>query len=81
MLVNSRAVSLLLGVSIAVVTTAFLSLVKDITNVALLVAFVLSFSSAYILIQVSLEFLIFREIHKIYAVLDKLKKKDRIWYR
>ena len=76
MLINSKAVSLLLGISIAVVTTAFLSLVRDITNTALLVAFILSFSSAYILIKITLDFLIFREIHKIYAALDKLKKKD-----
>lgn len=76
MLINSSAVSLLLSISIAVVTTAFLSLVKDITNTALLVAFLLSFSSAYILIKITLDFLIFGEINKIYAVLDKLKKKD-----
>ncbi len=76
MLINSKAVSLLLGISIAVVTTAFLSLVKDITSTALLVAFVLSFSSAYILIKITLDFLIFREIHTIYAALEKLKKKD-----
>jgi len=76
MLINSSAVSLLLGISIAVVTTAFLSLVKDITSTALLVAFALSFSSAYILIKITLDFLIFREIHTIYSALDKLKKKD-----
>lgn len=72
---NSRGVALLLALSIATVTTAFLSLMK-ISPTALFVAFFLSFSSSYILINVVLEFLVFKEISKIYAVLNKLKKKD-----
>lgn len=76
MLVNARGVAFLLGISIAIVTTAFLSLVEGVSLTALIVAFVLSFSSSYILINISLEFLIFREINKIYNVLDKLKRKD-----
>ncbi len=76
MLFHARGVALLLGASIAIVTTAFLSLVKGVTNTALLVAFFLSFSSAYILIYATLEFLVFREVNKIYAALNKLKKRD-----
>ena len=76
MLFNARGVALFLGVSIAVVTTAFLSLVAGVSRTALLVTFLLSFSSAYILINVALEFLIFREITKIYRALDKLKRKE-----
>ncbi len=76
MLINSKAVALLLSTSIAIVTTAFLSLVKDVSVIALLVAFGISFSSTYLLSSLTLEFLIFKEINKIYTVLDKLKKKD-----
>lgn len=76
MLVNARAVALLLGISIAIVTTAFLSLVEGVSMGALLVTLILSFSSSYILINIILEFMIFREINKIYNVLDKLKRKD-----
>lgn len=76
MLFNARGVALLLGISIAIVTTAFLSLVKGVSSTALLVTFFLSFSSSYILINVTLEFLIFREINKIYVALNKLKEKD-----
>jgi len=76
MLVNARGVALLLGISISIVTTAFLSLVEGVTPTALIVALVISFSSSYILINISLEFMIFREINKIYNVLDKLKRKD-----
>ncbi|WPP49029.1 sensor histidine kinase [Catalinimonas niigatensis] len=76
MLVNARGVAFLLGISISIVTTAFLSLVEGVSTVALLVTLILSFSSSYILINISLEFMIFREINKIYNVLDKLKRKD-----
>lgn len=76
MLFSARGVAFLLGLSIAVVTTAFLSLVEGVSGIALLVTFFLSFSSSYILINVALEFLIFREINKIYVALNKLKKKD-----
>lgn len=72
---NSRGVSLLLAISIATVTTAFLSLV-GVTKTALLVTFILSFSSGYILIKIVLDFLIFNELSKLYGVLNKLKKKD-----
>lgn len=65
----------MLAVSIATVTTAFLSLM-EVSKVALLVAFILAFSSSYLLINIVLEFLIFKEISKIYSVLNKLKKKD-----
>jgi two-component system, OmpR family, phosphate regulon sensor histidine kinase PhoR len=76
MFFNSRGVALLLAISIASVTTAFLSLVNEVPNAALFVAFIISFSSTYILTNVILEFLFFREINKIYGLLDKVKRKD-----
>lgn len=76
MFFNARGVALLLSISIAIVTTAFLSLVEGVSSTALLVTFFLSFSSSYILINVTLEFLVFREINKIYVALNKLKKRD-----
>ncbi len=76
MFYNSRGVALLLASSIAIVTASFLSLVEDVTSTAIFVAFILSFSSSYILINLVLEFLIFKEINNIYGALNKLKKKD-----
>ena len=73
---NSRAVALLLSVTIALITTAFLSLVESTTPGALAVAATLSFSSSYILINITLEFMIFREVNKVYNMLDQLKKED-----
>ncbi|MFA0960996.1 sensor histidine kinase [Roseivirga sp. BDSF3-8] len=76
MLVNSRGLALLLAAAIAVVTTAFLSLLDNVKADALLVAFIISFSSGYLLTNVILEFLIFKEINKIYSAMEKIRKKD-----
>jgi len=73
---NSRGVAFLLAVSIAGVTTAFLTLIEGVPTTALVVAFLLSFSSAHILINVALEFFIFKEINKIYQMLENLKTED-----
>lgn len=76
MFINSKGVALLLAACISVITTAFLSLVDGVTGSAMFVAFVLAFSSSYLLINIALEFLIFKEINQIYTLLEKLKKKD-----
>jgi two-component system phosphate regulon sensor histidine kinase PhoR len=76
MVYSSRGLALLLAVCIAVITSLFLSLFKSVDLSALLVAFVISFSVSYLLIFVVLEFLIFREINKIYKLMNKLKKKE-----
>ncbi len=76
MLFNSRGVAVLLGASIALITTAFLSLVDGVPGYALLVGFLLAFSSSYILISITLEFLVFREVNKVYIMLNQLKRKD-----
>jgi len=68
--------ALLLAVFIALVTVLFLSLVQSVSREGLLVAGVISFSGSYLTIYVVLEFLIFREINKIYKMLGKLRKKE-----
>lgn len=76
MVFSSRVIALLLAICIAVVTTAFLSLVNEVSTTALTVAFLISFSCAYFLGYIVLEFLIFREINKIYGLFDKLRKRE-----
>jgi len=76
MVYSARTLALLLAVTIALVTVLFLSLVQGIDPVALIVATIISFSASYLLIFVVLEFLIFREINKIYKMMDKLRKKE-----
>jgi len=76
MFYNSRAVALLLAFSVAIITTAFLSLINNISYEALLLTFFVSGSSSYLLISVVLEFLFFKEINRIYKVFNKLGNKD-----
>lgn len=76
MLTTSRGISLVLAVAISALTVAFLLLMDDATPSLLLVAGGISFSVSYILMQVTLEFLIFKEISNIYSVLEKIQKKD-----
>ncbi|TRX56230.1 two-component sensor histidine kinase [Fulvivirga sp. M361] len=76
MVFSSRTIALLLALCIAAITTAFLSLFEEVTQSALLVAFCISGSVSYLLGFIVLEFLIFREINKIYSLFDKLRKKE-----
>lgn len=76
MVYSARTLALLLAASIAIVTTLFLSLIESVGRDALVVAAVISFSASYLLIFVVLEFLVFREINKIYKMMDKLRKKE-----
>lgn len=76
MFFNSRGVSVLLALSIAIVTTAFLSLLEGVGTTALVLTFILASSSSYLLISIVLEFLFFKEINKLYEVFNKLGEKD-----
>jgi two-component system, OmpR family, phosphate regulon sensor histidine kinase PhoR len=76
MVYSSKVLALLLAICIALVTTLFLTLLEGASIIILLVAFAISFSISYILLFIVLEFLIFREINKIYKLMDKLRKKE-----
>lgn len=76
MLYNSKTVALLLASTISLVTVVFLTLVENIPGGAYFVAGTLAFSSSFLLIYITLEFLIFKEIEKIYVSVNKLKSKE-----
>ncbi len=76
MLFNSRGVALILAAVVAIVTTAFLTLVPDVSSQALLVTGLLSFAATYLLVFIVFEFLVIREIGEIYKLLNKIRKKD-----
>ncbi|HYG00878.1 MAG TPA: ATP-binding protein [Chryseosolibacter sp.] len=76
MVYSSRVLALLLALCISVITTLFLSLLDSVEFVELVVGFGISFAVGYLLTFLVLEFLIFREINKIYKLMSKLKKKE-----
>ena len=73
MVFNSRAIALLCGLLIGGITTAFLSLLPEVSKTALVIAGALSFSSGYILVRLITEFLFFREIDHIYEALKSIQ--------
>ncbi len=76
MVYNARILALLLATCIAIITSSFLSLVDGVDAQGIIVAGIISFAGSYLLIFVVLEFLIFREINKIYKMMGKLRKKE-----
>jgi two-component system, OmpR family, phosphate regulon sensor histidine kinase PhoR len=79
MFFNSKAVAFTLAVCISVVTTSFLSLIGEVPVIALFTTALLSFACSYLLIYITLEFLVFKEINKVYDDLEQLKKKDLLF--
>jgi two-component system phosphate regulon sensor histidine kinase PhoR len=75
---NSRAIALLLALCVGAITAAFLYLVPDISTSAIVIAFLLSFSSSYILVRLLLEFLFFRQIDTIYESLKKIRDTELV---
>ncbi|MEH0153986.1 ATP-binding protein [Limibacter armeniacum] len=76
MFFNSRAVAFLLAASTALTTVAFLTLVDDIPMAGYIVGGGIAFSAAFLLTYFTLEFMIFRELNKIYSKVDKLRQKQ-----
>jgi two-component system phosphate regulon sensor histidine kinase PhoR len=73
---SARTLALLLAASIAIITGLFLSLIESVSTTALAVATLISFSASYLLFFVTLEFVFFREINKIYKMMEKLRRKE-----
>lgn len=76
MVYNSRVLALLLAICIAFITTLFLRLFGDASTTLLPVVFAITFLASFLLIFIVFDFLIFREIKKIYRLMEKLQKKE-----
>lgn len=73
---NSRISALVLGLFVAVVTTAAMFVAGLVDTVGASVCFLVSFSISFLLVYASLEFLVFRELYKIQKMLEGLNKKE-----
>lgn len=73
---SSRVLSLLLALCIASVTTIGLAFFRSTTAVMLAAAFAISFAESYLLLFFLIEVLVFREIHKIHALINKLRGRE-----
>src|SRR5690606_4306754 len=73
---SSRVLSLLLALCIASVTTIGLAFFRSTTAVMLAAAFASRFAVAYQLLCFLVEGLAFRDIHKIHALINKLRGRE-----
>jgi len=76
MKIGSRGIAILLALSAAFITVLFLSLFEALSIEMLSLAGLICFSVTYILTFIVMEFLIFREINKIYRIIEKLRKRE-----
>ncbi|MCG8310334.1 MAG: ATP-binding protein [Cytophagales bacterium] len=76
MLSNSKSVALLIAAAVSIITTSFLSLVNGVPAGGLIVVFVLSFSSTYILTYFTVDVFIFGQIEKINNRITRMKAED-----
>jgi two-component system, OmpR family, phosphate regulon sensor histidine kinase PhoR len=78
MKINSRLYSVIMALAIAVVTTAFLYLVPGADRTTAAVVFSISFLATLIFSTITIEILVFREVRKVYRVLERLKEGSKI---
>ena len=76
MFFNSRIAGLFLAAIIALTMAGYLAFLDILSLEAILSTSVITFFTAFLFIFLTLEFVILREINKLYKMLDKLKKKD-----
>jgi two-component system phosphate regulon sensor histidine kinase PhoR len=73
---TSRTLALLISLAVALVLTAFLALATYFSWQGLMAALALVFISCFLLIYLSYEALVFREVKNVYSSLEKLKRQD-----
>lgn len=76
MLLNSKGLALILAASIAVIITASLLLIPELPTFIFWLIPAICFGTSYILINVVLEFLFFKELRNIYEMFEKIRKND-----
>jgi len=76
MLSKSKSVALVIAAAVSIITTSFLSLVNGVPLSGLIVVFVLSFSSSYILTYFTIDVFIFGQIKKINKRITRIKAED-----
>lgn len=74
--VHSRGIAFLLALAVSLITVSFLSLLQEAKVTVVLVAGLLSFGSSFLLVFVTFEFLVFRELSEVYSRLERIRQDD-----
>ncbi len=75
-MLQPRYLSVVLGLVIAIVTTAFLSFIPSSDAVTMTVGFLTCFIFGSVLIYFALDYLVFQEVNSLYDRIKQIKKKD-----
>nr|WP_271711631.1 ATP-binding protein [Marinigracilibium pacificum] len=75
-MVNSKIISLLIGICVALISVAFISLWGDFDTTTHVVIVLVTFASSYLLSYIVLEFLFIKELEKVYEILEHMKGED-----
>ena len=76
MFFNSRIAGIILAAIIAITMAGYLAFLDILSIKAILSTTLVTFFTAFLFIFLTLEFVILREINKLYKMLEKLKRKD-----
>jgi len=76
MLVNSKGLALVLAASITTIIGASLFLIQDLPSYVFWLVPSICFGTSYILINVVLEFLFFKELRNIYEMFERIRNND-----
>ena len=76
MFFNSRIAGIILAAIIALTLAGYLAFLDILSIKAILSTTLVTFFTAFLFIFLTLEFVILREINKLYKMLEKLKRKD-----
>jgi len=73
---NSRSLAFLVSLAVAVVLTAFLALASYFSSRGFVAALVLVFICCFLLVYISYEALVLREIKNVYSSIEKIKRQE-----
>lgn len=76
MIFNSKVISLVLALLISALTVVFLAFMLETSAKQLATTAILTFLTAFSLIFLAMDFLIVKEINRLFSFLERLKKKD-----
>lgn len=78
MQLKSRSVTLILGFSVAITVAAFLYLIPEAGAFTIILGGLVAFGATVLFSFIALEFLIFREVQKIYSIIERLKEGSNL---
>jgi two-component system, OmpR family, phosphate regulon sensor histidine kinase PhoR len=76
LLYSARSVALVVSLLVCGTTTLMLTLVRSMPPQGLALAAAVSFSSTFLLVYTTFEFLVFREVTKVFRLLERINKKE-----